>query len=166
MTTCLKDLKYIDQRTKFIVFGYIRQYEEKLLLYINISRGVCYLCLAYYFLGEHFEKAGNQFTISDDKMTVTKKEESYVYEYSNWNNTAYGKLWIDSTIPQIIKWKFKILINELGCLSGICFCLVSKDNRCNKNCVSRDIKQDYPNYGFCNMLLTFGGQPWYGVYFA
>ena len=152
MTTSLKVLKYIDQRTKFVVFGYIREYENKLSLYINISPGICYICLAYYFLGEYFEKAGNQFIISNDKMTVTKKQESYKYEYSNWNNTAYGKLWINSTIPQIIKWKFKI--NELGCLSGICFCLVSKDNRCNENCMSRDSKKDYPNYGFCNKLLT------------
>ena len=82
----------------------MRQNEQRLSLYINVTPGICLMCLAYYHQFEYFETAGNDMKISDDKMTVTKLD----LENSGWHNTAYGKAWIDSTIHQIVEWKFKI----------------------------------------------------------
>ena len=58
---------------------------------------ICNLCILYYFHGEYFEKAGDDIQISNDKMTITK-----IRGGSGWNNTSYGKTWIDSSIPKIV----------------------------------------------------------------
>ena len=119
MAACFKQLKSIKKDTRFTVFGYVRQNENKLSLYCNIPSMISYLCLSYYYHGEYFEKAGHDIQISNDKMTVTK-----VTQECNWDNAAYGKTWIDSSIDQIVKWKFKINTLE----RSIYICLVSKDN--------------------------------------
>lgn len=148
MTTSLKALKAIDQTTQCTVFGYIRQQEKQLSLYINITPEIIYLCLAYYYLGEYFDKVANCYTLSQDKRTVTKVNDGL-----GWDNTAYGIIWIDSAIPQIVQWKFKI--NKLLFENGIYFCLVSTDNRINEDCLNTKIVMDYPNYGFSdNFFFT------------
>ena len=138
MAAFLKRLKSIKQDTKLTVFGYVRQNENKLSLFCNVPAMVSYLCLSYFFHGEYFEQAGDDIQISNDKMTITK-----ISNTNDWYNTSYGKKWIDSAIPQIVEWKFKI--NEMVDGYSIFLCLVSKDNRSNDDCNRKD---DYPNYGF------------------
>ena len=142
MGSLWKQLKSIEQETQLTVFGYIRQNQNKLSLFCNVPDGISYLCLSYYYFhGEYFEKAGNDIQISNDEMTVAK-----VVDHTDWNNTSYGKRWIDSAIPQIIEWKFKI--NKISDLDdSICFCLVSCDSRINADC---NAFYDAPNFGFCN----------------
>ena len=142
-----KQSKSIKKDTRFTVFGYVRQNENKLSLYCNIPSMISYLCLSYYHHGEYFEKAGDDIQISNDKMTATKVTQEY-----NWDNTAYGKTWIDSSVDQIVEWKFKINILE----KSIYICLVSKDNRLNRDCNTRD---DTPNFGIANHgeMAKFGG---------
>ena len=110
---------------------------------------ISYLCLSYYHHGENFEKAGNDINISNDKMTITKVSTTYT-----WHNTAYGKTWIDSSINQIAEWKFKI--DKLA--GQIYICLVSKDNRLNRDCNS---SEDSPNFGVNNegIMVKHGGTP-------
>ena len=138
MSSFLKQLKSIRPDIKFTVFGYVRQSENELSLFCNVPSMISYLCLSYYFHGDYFEKAGDDIQISNDKTTITKISEKY-----NWFNTSYGKTWIESSIPQIVEWKFKINKKESGC--SICLCLVSCDNRLNFDCC---LMFDAPNYGF------------------
>ena len=103
MTTSLKKIKSIKKEIQFTVFGYMRQSENELSLFCNITEGIYYICLAYYYLGEYFEKAGDDIRISDDQMTITKMKSN-----ACWKNTSYGNIWIDSWIHQIVEWRFKI----------------------------------------------------------
>ena len=139
MASSLKQLKAIEQDTEFTVFGYVRQNENNLSLFCNVPDMVTHLCLSYYFHGEYFEKAGDDIKISNDKMTVTK-----IAGPADWNNSSYGKQWINSSISQIVEWKFKV--NKMEC--GIYICLVSCDNRLNEDCIGYKNKMDFPNYGF------------------
>ena len=145
MTTLLKKLKLIKQEIKLTVFGYVRQNEDELSLFCNIPSMISYLCLSYYFHGECFEKAGDDIKISKDKTTVTK-----VNKKTNYFNTSYGKTWIDTQIPQIVEWKFKIIKMENVSLkkTSIYLCLVSRDNTLNDDCNMNMAEQ--PNFGFPN----------------
>ena len=144
MASFLKQMKCIKQDIKFTVFGYIRQNENNLSLFCNVPSMISYLCLSYYFHGEYFEKVANDVNVSNDKMTITK-----ISNTNNWKNTSYGKTWIDSIIPQIVEWKFKINKMLTGASGGIFLCVVSMDDRLNEDCnEKKNIKIDYPNYGF------------------
>ena len=151
MAACLKHLKSIKQDIRFTVFGYVRQNEDKLTLFCNVPSMICYLCLSYYYHGECFEKAGDDLKISNDKTTVEKVANG-MFDV-NFRNTSYGKTWIDSSINQIVEWKFKI--NTIN--NGIYICLVSKDNRLNRDCNTR---ADAPNFGFSNYgdIIMYGGE--------
>ena len=52
---------------------------------------------------EYLEKCTDDLAISDAKMTVTKIKKD-----EEWDNGAFGKLWIDSTSNSISKWIFNI----------------------------------------------------------
>ena len=98
----LKRLKFVNDRYKLTVFGYIHE-NEKILSVSNIPSMIGYLCLLYYFHGEYFEKSSNNIEKSNDKLTITRNRGS-----QNWNCFAFGKVWIDSMIKCVAKWKFKI----------------------------------------------------------
>ena len=134
----LKRVKSIKQDTKFTVSGYIRQNEKKLSLFCNVPDMISYLCLLYYFHGEYFEKTGDDIRISKNKMRVTK-----IVNNNNFRNTSYGKTWIESTVQQMVQWKFKIdkIVYPVG---DIYICLVSTDNRLNQDC--NDKNRDKPNF--------------------
>ena len=140
----LKRLESINTDTRLTVFGYLRQNENKMALFCNISSIISYLCLSYYYHGKYFETAGNDLQTSNDKMAITK-----VSNNKNLNNTAYGKTWIDSSIDQIVEWKFKFNKSTFAwnARREIYICLVSTDNRLNEDCNKSD---DGPNFGFSN----------------
>ena len=85
-------------------------------------------------------------------MTITK-----ITGPGNWNNTSYGNIWINSSIPQIAEWKFQINKKYGGC--SICLCLVSCDNRLNEDCNDRKNMIDIPNYAFSNANGAFIRDP-------
>ena len=102
MAFMLPNLKHIDDKTKDTVFGYIRQ-QQKTLSLSNICPLISYLCLSYYYQNEYFTTTkDHEITISENRMKITK------HNGSGWINTTYGNVWIDSSIPQIAKWKIKI----------------------------------------------------------
>ena len=119
MALNFKRLKQINDNEKFAVFGYIRETENKLSL-LNIPIMIYYLCLAYYFQQDYFEKRSKNMAISADKLTVTDNGEA---------TAAYSccKQWIDSHVDQITKWIIKI--NHLGkAKHEVCmrFCIISQ----------------------------------------
>lgn len=88
--------KDVDEITKLIIFGYIRD-SEKLLkssqhkLFHYIPPLITSICILYYNEPEQFEIAGDGIVISDDKTSIKKDE------YWSWHNTSYGTLIIPST---------------------------------------------------------------------
>lgn len=131
---------------KDFVSGYIRESAW------NVSRSipddVMFLCCYFYYLGEYFEKAGDDINIDGGNRFLTKISYNY-----GWNNTAYGKTWIDSMRSQFVYWTFKIhsigfdenYTSDTGI--GIYISLVSKDNRLNEDAGNIS---DIPNYNFSN----------------
>ena len=60
--------------TSYLVFGYVRDIEKSNKLIIPSL--VTHLCLLFYVLSEYFERArSDQFEISEDKLSITRKEE-------------------------------------------------------------------------------------------
>ena len=140
MPLSLKRMKRINTKTKFAVFGFLRESEQKLSLLI-IPTMIYYLCLAYYYQGEYFERCTNGMEISTDKLTVT-------HEY----NRAFGRIydvrtichqWVDSIKEQVVKWKLKI--NQKGKLMLI-------QIRSNDNVEQRFPVPSYGFYNFCNTI--------------
>ena len=102
MQRILKRLKQIDTKFKLPVFGFIRETENDLSSLLNIPMMIYYLCLAYYFEQDYFEKCTKNMTISANKMTVTHNGIDPGWAYS------WCKQWVDSHVFQITKWKIKI----------------------------------------------------------
>ena len=106
------ELKQIDQRTKDIIFGFIRQYQTEINNEdIIIPPLVIFTCLAFFWIREYFElsqiDATQQIiTLSEDKLQITKTQRN------GWNNITLGSMCIKSTSQCIAKWTF--MINELG----------------------------------------------------
>ena len=137
----MKQLKFIKLETKLTVFGYVRQCETRLVLFSNVPTIVTYLCLSYFHHGEYFEKVPNVIQLSDE-MTLTKLVAGNLY-----SNASYGKIWIESHIPQIARWKFKFKLSFE--FSYIYICLVSHEKPVN---VQPAMPGDKPSYalGLCN----------------
>ena len=99
----LSKLKAIDQTSKDAVFGYIKQFEKSLILN-NIPMAVYYLCLAYYYFAEYFDKFREDcFKLSDDKWTIKCIKQCHADFH-----TIYMKKWFHSQTNKIIKWTLKM----------------------------------------------------------
>ena len=99
----LKRIKSIDQKTKDLVLGWIREVEEQVKSR-NISLMVSYVCLAHYYIPEYFDKARqDSFMISEDKRRITS-----ITNWESEEHTIYMKHWIHSMSNKIAKWTFKI----------------------------------------------------------
>eukprot|EP01084_Bolivina_argentea_P037168 68723_1 len=112
MSATFKKFKQINDRCKDIVFGYIRSMECKFSDW-NIPDMISYICLSFYYHGEHFAKKGNNVELSNNKMTITQikkfiKKSKYC---RNWEsellyNATYCNVWIESNLNKIAKWTF------------------------------------------------------------
>ena len=142
MALRLKELKKINDTHKFTVFGYAKRVQKESSLTIPLM--INYLCLAYYFHGEYFEKCGNNLEISNGAVTLTKIGKS-----RNWRDTAYGKIWIKSNMKQVASWKFRIdkIPDYDEFLADLYIYFVSHATRMNDDCAAF---ADRPFYGFDN----------------
>ena len=118
------------------MYGFIKRTEKSLALKA-IPTEIYDIFLAFYYFGEYFDKARDDwFKISDDKLTITSTEHC---DYSN--HTIYMKQIFHSLSNEIIEWTFKI--NEL---KDVLFFGVTNAN-CNKNLCRDYGMNDTPNYG-------------------
>ena len=71
MVTSLKLLKQANANIKSTIFGYMREHQDAVAT--NIPSMISYLCMAFYFIPEFFEKSQNEkwVEISHNKMMVT-----------------------------------------------------------------------------------------------
>eukprot|EP01084_Bolivina_argentea_P188005 323726_1 len=140
----LSNVQKADKRSKYIVFGYIREIESKLNLE-NIPMLISYLCFSYHYDPEYISKARDDlFEISNDKRTVTAKKEEF-----SMKHTIYCNQWIHSMSNAIVKWTFKI--NHLPKMAILFFGLASeqKDNGIY-NDFGNSIKGKPPNYAIAD----------------
>eukprot|EP01084_Bolivina_argentea_P209435 356745_1 len=115
-------LNQINQKTKMIVFGYIREIQSQ-LSHLNIPMEVHYLCLAYKSHGEYFDPIflGDGTELSKDQLTITNTSERcwecgdeqfedcyecYVADKSD--PVGYGHQAIESYKDRIAIWKVRI----------------------------------------------------------
>eukprot|EP01083_Nonionella_stella_P142180 439379_1 len=107
--------KNVDQDTKDLVFGFIRDI-QKLLKDENdhIYQSpmiITHLCLMYYYLSEHFTKSGANIKILNKPRNRIQKQPSGEYWSPNHNtlNTAYGHVNIYGTTNNLFVWKLKMM---------------------------------------------------------
>ena len=149
----LKTAKSVDQKTRDIVYGFVKRM-EKSLWFRNIPTEIYELCLAFYFLPEFFDKARRDcFKISDDKLTVT------CIKRCNYNqHTIYMKKWIESTSCCIAKWRFKINDRpSMPTSTSFTFCGLA--SAYSEIMLVMDFSSRAPNYS-----LGHGGQRFFNRY--
>ena len=96
-------LKKIDTKTKFIVFGFIRNYEKQSLSK-HTPELVIQICLLYYYIKDEFDEEcmGNKLILDKKQQTITMKILKNGYQESN---SAFLTNIHESGIQS---WKFKI----------------------------------------------------------
>ena len=159
MSFDLNKIKFVDDNSRYLVFGYFRRYQNELNQsqssnpFCIIPELISYTCLLFYYLSEFFDKFDSeQIEVSDDKMTITKKGTNADY----WNNTTYGNTWINSMDDLKVAWKMKINHNELNICIGI-----SPQDTCSdywsqcKQCYSYGISG---TASICSEITNFEGK--------
>ena len=167
MSTVFSTLKYVDERTKLIIFGYIHTIEARFLsndqqIPIDIKN----LCLLYYFQPEHWEKCGNRMQISSTGAhrfndVLTQRGAGCWY-------CAYGRAIINPKVNpnMIFKWTLRYTKSQgttssisVGIISNNChyptegaYCFMGKDYEyyawetawtCTRGKVSEKDKRNY-----------------------
>ena len=122
-------LSGVDDKTNHLVHGYCRQYE------ISMSQNgspvivpplIIYTCLMYYWMSEYFDEICEKYVErSDDKMKL-----KYIGERSDWYNSNFGKMHIDSTSQMVYKWELKViadLMSNFNLILGVSSSMVTKE---------------------------------------
>eukprot|EP01084_Bolivina_argentea_P213110 362068_1 len=86
----------VDDRTKCIVFGFVRSVE------LYIPSEIVLMCLLYYYNGEYFTVYGSEMTLKDNGDTIEGSQNLFV------ENTAYGKKEINKNDYIKCIWDFEI----------------------------------------------------------
>ena len=144
----LKLLNKIDMRTKYSVYGWIRN-KRQLLKLQTIPSMIQAICILYYKDDEVFDIINDKIIkLSENKKIITRfymnpKETNHVD-----NNTSYGMLEIPSNSEAICKWDLKILMANT---SDHIFIGVTHKHNKNKNiCMPGDEIKDNPYYVYGN----------------
>ena len=103
-------LKGVDERSKNIVFGYLRR-SQKLLTrkYMNISPLIYYICLHYYNIPEHWtinEQYINHIQLNNSRDTVEITMDERI--------TIYGTIYTHNNKNCVYRWDVKII----NCAAG------------------------------------------------
>eukprot|EP01084_Bolivina_argentea_P177093 306331_1 len=111
MSTEKQKLNQVDQRSQYVVFGYIRNIQQLLesyhsainktnITFYNIPKGIIYQCLFFYYTMEYFAIIGKHIKCTEEQTTITVS--------NSINCSCFGKLNIKSKEKLIHIWKFKI----------------------------------------------------------
>ena len=98
-----KQLKKIDKRTQYSVYGWIRN-QEKTLRLRNVPSMISSVCILYFRDDEIFDVIGDDIKLSENKKSVTKIEKD-----RNYANNSYGIIEISSMSNLIYQWDLKIV---------------------------------------------------------
>eukprot|EP01084_Bolivina_argentea_P087304 157682_1 len=116
-----KQLSKIDNKTKYSVYGWIRE-AEHMHNFQHIPMMISNICVLYYREDEIFNTSSKAVKISDDKKSVTKIPRLIIFD--NWSNNSYGIIEIPSNSSIKCQWDLKIIQsnidpNENGFVVGI-----------------------------------------------
>ena len=104
-------IKTIDDRTKLLVFGYIRKSFQ------NSPDLVIFTCLSFYFIREYFATKGKYTKISSNGNVIEKITDD------GWGSMAYGNIEITNKNKGIYEWHLDIIDDKshivIGIASGI-----------------------------------------------
>ena len=133
----LNKIKSIDKITKYIVFGYIHQYEIENDSYFIMPDLIIYIILIYYEINEYSTVYGQD--IKYDEKTNTLRNIKIQSE-----GTIYGDINIldENKNGIIYEWKFKIISNKS---KNICIGIDSSNKQFIHNDFSRG---NYNKYAF------------------
>ena len=98
----LKDSKKVNQRTRYIVHGWIRN-EENALKFGNVPAIIVASCILYYRNDEIFDIVGNGMKLSANKKVITK-----VRNGCSFTGNHFGLNQIDSTSELLYSWHLLI----------------------------------------------------------
>ena len=157
----LKTIKWIDQRNKDLMFGFIREINE---LYTTIPMMINYICLLYYYLiPEKFIKCSSNLNITSSDSN--KNDVVTICKYSSeWEN-MHGNVIINTeNNPNVIAtWTVKT--NSVCCIIGI-HSMYDDENICygdDYNDSESGSNRMSPNYGWEGEGGRIGtGYTWYG----
>eukprot|EP01084_Bolivina_argentea_P299522 516308_1 len=121
-------LKSANIDSQLLVFGFVRDTESVFDIiktdsnnfHMNVPPLISWIILSYYHAFEYFAVIGNDITVSDDKMSITKNIPR------TWRNSSYGSMIIPSESKAICKWDLKMSyldVNRsavIGIISGAC----------------------------------------------
>eukprot|EP01084_Bolivina_argentea_P145900 255598_1 len=114
MTSTVSSFKFCDDKTRDIVFGYIREIEQLMMSYSIIPTNIIHICLSYYLILEQFLECGNKHIIISNENKTIKNI------HSQWD-TAYGAFEIDCNDKmnknKIFQWTFFIHNHAQSCSS-------------------------------------------------
>ncbi len=137
----VKNVKYVDEMTKYIVLGFFHELQKALDLIVPDD--VINICILYFFVSEYFAKCGPFLSLKTDSVLICCS--------AVWN-TAYGSIIIDGekAFNSIYKWTFEINNHcEGGTLIGIDsseFLKINSDITAKK-CVSECYYAFFPKRG-------------------
>eukprot|EP01084_Bolivina_argentea_P303885 524752_1 len=112
MSVDIERIKKIDDETRKIVFGYIRNTQYQLCLNNNnpfyiISELITYTCMLFYYTPQVFVNPPDCLKLSGiDNNTITKIKDG-----TSWLNSIYTGKWIESNTNKIHKWNVKVHVN-------------------------------------------------------
>ena len=107
MTSLLKKLSNIDTRTKYGVYGWIREAEKELQI-ANVPLTIHSICILYIRDEEEFDEEliNDYIKLSHDKKCVTKSRANH------WSNNSYGTIEIQWKVKHVYQWNMKISKND------------------------------------------------------
>ena len=107
----LEDVKSIDEKTKYCVFGYIRRSQDMFPvdnIYFTIPTLVIHWILLYFHINEKFKVYNKQkYKLHDNDMAITKIDVTS-------DSTCYGTVKISSLNQSIHEWLFEITAMKNG----------------------------------------------------
>lgn len=134
----LSKLKQVDNRSRMVIFGYIRRFETK-HQHVTIPMMIQYLFLIYYWINEKFTVHGDDIKLEQDGKVATRLKK-IIAPY----HTAYGNHTIDLADTSIIayQWTFQIRDIPFKNLSPICIGIDASSDKY----ISHDFTAAYYNH--------------------
>ena len=96
----LKRLSKIDEKTKYGVYGWIREAEESLQLG-HVPLMISSICILYFH--EIFDAIGKYMKLSQGNKCITNASKA-----GGWNNTNYGIIEIASNTNATYEWELRV----------------------------------------------------------
>ena len=132
-------LKFVDQRSKDTVNGYLRELQNMVDRDYSTPPQVEYCCLAYYLRDEYFTKCGDRMRINEEKDTATNTDGE--------PQTVYGSILIDPTNDEILEYKWEIELLE--CQGQYAYIgLDSSDKQCLNTNFAAYLRNKHVFYGY------------------